>query len=124
MPLYEYQCKTCGNTFQKLVSMHKALKPQECSCGSMETERLVSAPNFVLKGDSWPGKNLRIRKQMERKNKVLDRKQNEKKRMLPTLAPNVDGERVESWTEAKKLAQSKGKETTSYDAHIRKEKNR
>ena len=59
---------------------------------------------------------------MERKNKVLDQKQNEKKRMMPTLAPNVDGERVESWTEAKKLAQSKGKETTSYDAHIRKEK--
>lgn len=124
MPMYDYQCKTCSQGFQRFLSMRKAMTPQVCDCGSEDTYRVVSAPSFVLKGDNWPGKNLRIRRQMAAKNRVLDQKQNDKKRSLPTLAPNVDGERVESWTEAKKLAQSKGKETTTYDAHIRKEKQR
>ncbi len=32
-----------------------------------------------------------------------------------TLVPNVEGERVDSWGEASKLAKAKGKETTGYD---------
>jgi hypothetical protein len=60
---------------------------------------------------------------MEKKNQRLDAKQNERKRDAPmvTLAPNVGGERVESWSEASKLAASKGKDTSGYDALARKE---
>jgi hypothetical protein len=34
----------------------------------------------------------------------------------------VGGERVENWSEAKKLAKEKGLNTSSYDPMIRKEK--
>ena len=83
------------------------------------------AVNFVLKGDAWAGKNLTLLKQMDDKNARLDRKQEEKKRDLKgmmRLAPNVGGERVDSWSEAAKLAASRGKDTSSYEPMVRKEK--
>ena len=39
-----------------------------------------------------------------------------------SLAPNVDGERVDSWSDAQKLAKSKGKSAESYEPLVQKEK--
>jgi hypothetical protein len=80
-------------------------------------------PNVIFKGDGWVSKNLRVAGQMADKNKRLDQKQNERKREAPgvKLAPNVDGERVGSWSEAKKLAESQGKDGSTYNAKIREE---
>jgi hypothetical protein len=60
---------------------------------------------------------------MAEKNRRLDQKQAERKREAPgvRLAPNVEGERVGSWSEAKKLAESKGKDGSTYEPMIRKE---
>jgi len=87
-------------------------------------KKLISLPNFILKGDDWVGKNLRIKSQMAERNRKASIRQEQLKREAPgvRLAPNVEGERVDSWSEAKKLAASKGKDTTSYDAKIREEK--
>ena len=54
----------------------------------------------------------------------LDAKQRERRNDAPTatLAPNVDGERVGSWSDAAKLAKSKGKDASGYEARARKEK--
>ena len=92
---------------------------QTCECGS-DSKMMVSVPEFVLKGDGWTGKNIKVKGQMETKNHRLS----EKSRDLPTqrLVPNVGGEEVDSWSEAKKLASSMGKDTSGYDAVIRKEK--
>lgn len=53
MPIYEYQCKSCGHeleAFQKLSE--DPLK--ECpSCGDLELTKLVSAAGFRLKGGGW-----------------------------------------------------------------------
>ena len=53
MPIYEYQCKSCGHeleAFQKL-SDHPL---KECpSCGDLELTKLVSAAGFRLKGGGW-----------------------------------------------------------------------
>jgi putative FmdB family regulatory protein len=53
MPIYEYQCKSCGHemeAFQKLAD--DPLK--ECpSCGDLELTKLVSAAGFRLKGGGW-----------------------------------------------------------------------
>lgn len=127
MPNYSYKClkPDCDEVFEKVLPISQYDEPQSCvACGHPETEMQVTGIGFVLRGDSWPGKNIRIRNQMSLKNRRLDSKQNEQKRDAPTvrLAPNVNGERCESWSDAKKLAQSKGKETTSYDALIHKEK--
>lgn len=125
MPLYDFICNNCGNEFVHQYSIAERDTPTNCpSCESGDTKRIISETNFVLKGDGWPGKNIRVKNQMMEKNARLDIKQNEKKREQPTvkLAPNVEGERVDSWSEAKKLAASKGKDTTSYDSYVRSEK--
>lgn len=44
MPLYEYHCSTCGTDFTLLRPMAEAAAAATCtSCGSTETERLISA---------------------------------------------------------------------------------
>lgn len=124
MPIYEFVCRSCEATFDKRLPVSQYNDPQVCdACGSGETYRAVSMPSFNLTGDSWPSKNYRIQKQMENKNQRLSVKSRERSREAPgmTLAPNVDGERVDSWEDAKKLAASKGKVTSTYDPHINKE---
>ncbi len=52
MPLYEYQCKQCGNRFEKIQSF-SAPDEKECpKCGA-EVERLISAPAIQFKGAGW-----------------------------------------------------------------------
>ncbi len=44
MPIYEYRCKDCGKTFEKLVFNSSQSENVECeNCKSKNTEKLVSA---------------------------------------------------------------------------------
>ena len=119
MPTYAYTCPNCHASFEKSIPIADRDAPQECICGGTATKTLTPL-NFVLKGDGWPGKNIKIRGQMAAKNQRLASKE----RDLPTqrLVPNVGGEETDTWSEAKQLAASKGKDTTGYDTQIRKEK--
>ena len=122
MATYAYECKSCGDDFEKQLPMAQFDDPQACpGCGG-DSRRVVVPVNFVLKGDGWTGKNMRIKEQMTRKNARLKRKQKDHVGPGPQLAPNVDGERVGSWVEAKKMAASQGKITESSDPMIRKER--
>jgi len=60
---------------------------------------------------------------MKKRTDHFKRKTEEQKRDAPpvTLAPNVDGERTDTWVEARKLAASKGKDPSSYDKMVKKE---
>lgn len=123
MPTYTYVCTSCETPFERFMSMSRSDEPQACEACGAPGKKTISMPNFILKGDGWPGKNFKIKGQMEAKNRVLDQKQEERKRNPAVrLAPNVDGERVDSWSDAQKLAASKGKNTESYDAKVREEK--
>jgi len=126
MPIYAYQCTNdeCEKEFELHLPFAEYDKTQVCPVCETSADKQITPVGFVLKGDSWPGKNLRIKSQMAAKNQRLAGKENEKKRDAPPvqLAPNVEGERVASWSDAKKLAGSKGKDTSSYDSLIRKEK--
>lgn len=124
MPTYEYQCPKCGHEFAKRLRMSQYKDPQSCpECGHSPADKLVSKPNFILKGDDWAGKNIRINRQMAEKNRRLKAKEEERKRDATVrLAPNVDGERVDTWSEAKKLAESRGKDTTGYEKMEREAK--
>ena len=124
MPTYIYKCNACGDTFTVNKQMSKSSSPEDCvHCSSGETQKMPAMPQVVFKGDTWGDKNSRVGKQMAEKNKRLDVKQNEMKRDAPvsSLLPNVDGERVDSWSEAKKLAESKGKVSETYDNMVKKE---
>jgi putative FmdB family regulatory protein len=125
MPTYTYHCDTCDTPFEKTLRMSQSGDPQDCpECGKGPARKTITGMNFILKGDGWAGKNNRIAGQMRRKNQRLDAKQAEMKRDAPsvTLAPNVDGERVDSWSDASKLAKSKGKDTSGYEKRAKVEK--
>jgi putative FmdB family regulatory protein len=126
MPTYAYRCDGCGEEFDKVLPISRYKEPQDCiNCGEGPARKMITGgTGFILKGDSWAGKNLKVKSQMREKNRRLDSKQNEMKRDAPsvTLTPNVAGEQVGSWSEASKLAKSKGKNTSGYDRLARKEK--
>ena len=52
MPLYEYRCKSCGHTFEKIQSF-SAPEEKECPICHGEVERLISAPAIQFKGSGW-----------------------------------------------------------------------
>ena len=124
MPTYTYRCAKCEEEFEKRASMNDAALPQPCPECGLASERSVTPVGFILAGDNWPSKVGRVKGQMAEKNKRLDAKSRERRNEAPgmTLAPNVEGERTDSWADAQKLAASKGKDTASYEPLIQKEK--
>jgi len=125
MPTYVFECQDCETQFEEFRKISEYDQPASCpNCESDNTKKVITAVGFILKGDGWAGKNHRIEGQMRDKNKRLKKKEDEYKGdgMVPQLAPNVDGERVSSWSEASKLAKSKGKDTSGYDLLARKDK--
>ena len=123
MPTYEFLCPECELEFEKILPMSQSDDPQVCECGAT-AKKQISMPSFILKGDDWVSKNLRIKGQMAFKNKRLDKKQSDLKNdgFTMTLAPNVDGERTDSWSDAQKLAASKGKKADTYTPQVQAEK--
>lgn len=124
MPQYPYRCDQCDVDEIRILPMSECKTEQMCAVCGNTLRKLLTAPNVIFKGDGWSTKNERIKRQMRDKNKKLTAKQNEMKRDAPNvdLAPNVDGQRVDSWSDAQKLAKSKGKDTKSYEPLIAKEK--
>jgi putative FmdB family regulatory protein len=49
VPIYEYQCRKCGGTTEKIQGLHDAPLKKCASCGG-RLERKMSAGAFVLKG--------------------------------------------------------------------------
>jgi len=75
MPIYEYECKNCGERFevwQKITE--EPLKVCE-KCGG-ELVRLISQTSFILKGTGWYVTDY-ARKEREKKEK-LKKKETEK----------------------------------------------
>lgn len=123
MPIYAYKCDECDKGFDKRVPLDDYQKPQACPECGVDARKVITAVNFNLPGNDFPGKNNRIKQQMAAKNARLNAKQDVMKRDAPamTLAPNVGGERVESWSDAQKLAKDKGKDASTYTNLVRKE---
>lgn len=53
MPIYEYQCQSCGHELEKLQRINDAQLSDCPDCGEAELRRLVSAAGFRLKGAGW-----------------------------------------------------------------------
>jgi putative FmdB family regulatory protein len=53
MPIYKYECKSCGHIFEDLRGFNDP-NPDACpECGEAQIERLISGGNFHLKGSGW-----------------------------------------------------------------------
>lgn len=52
MPIYEFKCSRCRETFEKLQK-YDDKSPACPACGYEYSERLISACNHELKGTGW-----------------------------------------------------------------------
>ena len=52
MPLYEYQCRSCGQRTEVLQSFSDAPRTVCEACGG-ELKKLISAPAVQFKGSGW-----------------------------------------------------------------------
>jgi putative FmdB family regulatory protein len=53
MPIYEYQCQQCAHGFDALQKIADAPLTDCPECGEPKLRKLLSAPNFRLKGGGW-----------------------------------------------------------------------
>jgi putative FmdB family regulatory protein len=47
MPIYEYRCRACGDTFDELRPPGEADAPVTCACGAEDSARL---PSLIARG--------------------------------------------------------------------------
>lgn len=52
MPLYEYQCESCGRRFEALQRLGDPPLESCAECGG-KVRKLLSAPAFQFKGSGW-----------------------------------------------------------------------
>lgn len=123
MPSYDYKCPSCG--FQEEY-IHSIKASPEYLCPKCNTVmgRLISrnTTGFIFKGGtetmSWKEKRIRMKRSNDLGVKQIDRYGGG-----PKLRPNVAGHETETWSDAAKLAKEAGMDSSTYDAHIEKEKN-
>ena len=53
MPIYEYECQSCGHELEKIQRMSDEPLSDCPSCEKPALKRLVSAAGFRLKGGGW-----------------------------------------------------------------------
>ena len=53
MPIYEYECRGCGEHHEFIQKFSDGPKRKCPSCGKLRLKKLISAAAFHLKGDGW-----------------------------------------------------------------------
>lgn len=53
MPIYEYQCKTCGHQLEAFQKMSDEALTNCPECHKPDLVKLISAAGFQLKGTGW-----------------------------------------------------------------------
>jgi len=75
MPIFDYECSECGHVFEAMQKISDPVLTDCPECGKSALKKLVSAPNFRLKGGGWyetdfKGKN---KKNVETSDKSSDK---------------------------------------------------
>jgi putative FmdB family regulatory protein len=73
MPFYEYECSNCKFYVEALQKISDAPLKQCPSCKKQTLKKLVSAPNFRLKGGGWYETDFKSEK--EEKRNLADREE-------------------------------------------------
>jgi putative FmdB family regulatory protein len=53
MPIYEYQCKSCGHELEAMQKISDDPLKECPACGDLALTKLISAAGFRLKGGGW-----------------------------------------------------------------------
>jgi putative FmdB family regulatory protein len=105
MPIYEYECLTCGTTFEKRQSFSEVAKA-DCPNGHSETRRLISSPAIVFKGSGFYVNDSRNGSNGNGKHKKSDSSSE-------TKSESSAENKSESKTETKSESKPEKTETTS-----------
>jgi putative FmdB family regulatory protein len=89
MPIYEYQCKSCGHALEAIQKISDEPLKFCPECGQPALNKLISAAGFRLKGGGW----------YETDFKKSDKKKNlaeggSKPESAPTPAPSADSSKA------------------------------
>ena len=49
MPTYDYNCRSCGKTFEQVRRFNEPASP--CDCGSSDLSQIFHPPNIFVKGE-------------------------------------------------------------------------
>jgi putative FmdB family regulatory protein len=53
MPIYEFECRSCGNEFEHMQSFSATTTPTCVACGSDVVTRRLGRPAIHFKGSGW-----------------------------------------------------------------------
>jgi putative FmdB family regulatory protein len=53
MPIYEYQCQSCGHAYEALQKINDAPLTECPACNKPDLAKKISAAGFRLKGGGW-----------------------------------------------------------------------
>lgn len=67
MPIYEYQCESCGNELEKIQKISDPPLTDCPECGKSALKKLVSASSFRLKGSGWYETDFKDKKKSDSK---------------------------------------------------------
>lgn len=116
MPAYDFHCRECDTVFELQMASKDYKEPTGCPECKHEGSigRIFTPVGMVFAGDGWATKNGRVNAQMRARQEKAGQRQRDNHGTGLSLAPNVNGEQVDSWSDAAKLASSKGKDASGY----------
>ena len=105
MPIYEYQCDDCNHVLDALQKVSDKPLVDCPECGKTSLRRLISAPNFRLKGEGWYETDF---KKENRKN-VADQKDEKPEKKSEKERPAEEEKTNRSKDDSKESVQSTNK---------------
>ncbi len=52
MPIYEFECQSCGKVEEIFIQTKNNTIPMKCDCGG-KFKKIISQSSFLLKGSGW-----------------------------------------------------------------------
>jgi putative FmdB family regulatory protein len=100
MPIYEYQCASCGHELEALQRLSDPLLSDCPECGESALKKKVSAAGFRLKGTGWYATDFKNKDEPKAKgDKPADKDQ--KKDSGDKSEGKAEGAKTETKTESK-----------------------
>ena len=63
MPIYEFECKSCKEIFEKIISIREDSSNIRCPKCSKLAKKLISRNRFILSGGCWASDGYSSKKQ-------------------------------------------------------------
>lgn len=126
---YDFKCEDCNATWEAELSIpeFQGAKQAGIACLHCEGGRAYNVFNpagiqVSYKGFQWADKNYREKAARKHRSVQMAARQNAAHRK-PALAPNFNGERTQTWKEARDAARDAGKVHETYDHLVAAEEN-